>query len=81
MLKLCRDEFAGGFGGMVAADPRLGVPLQLCEGGCHRVAVCLSDTLVASDQAVKETDLGAENVASQPARCATGLTVVPSAVV
>ena len=32
-------------------------------------------------KAVRETDLGAENVASQPARCSTGLTVVPSAVV
>ena len=81
MLELCGDEFAGGFGGVVAADPRLGVPLQLRKGGGHRLPVGLSHPLIAADKAVKETDLGAENVASQPARCSTGLTVVPSAVV
>ena len=32
MLELCGDEFAGCFGGVVAADPRLCVSLQLREG-------------------------------------------------
>ena len=49
MLELCRDEFAGGFGGVVAADPRLGVPLQLCEGGCHRVPMGFSHPLIAAN--------------------------------
>jgi hypothetical protein len=49
MLELCRDEFAGGLGGVVAADPRLGVPLQLFEGGGDRVPMSFSHSLIAAN--------------------------------
>jgi hypothetical protein len=49
MFELCRDEFAGGFGGVVAADPRLCVPLQLCEGGCHGVSMGFPHPFIAAN--------------------------------
>ncbi len=50
VLKLRSDEFPGGLGGAVAADPRLGIPLQFREGGCHRLPVGLADPVVAAHQ-------------------------------
>ncbi len=50
VLELCSDEFAGGLGGIVAADPRLGVPLQFVQRGCDGGAVSLPHPIVAADQ-------------------------------
>ncbi len=77
--KLRGDEFACGFGWIVAANPRLGVPLQFLQSSRDSGAMCLAHTVVTADQCVSETDFGAENVASHPARCSTALVVVPSA--
>jgi len=49
VLELCGDEFARGLGGVVAADPRLGVPLQLGDGGCHCVPMGFSHSLVPAN--------------------------------
>ena len=81
VLELGRDELPGGLGGVVAADPRLGVPLQLGEGVVTASRWASRTRSSPPTRAVSETDFGAENVASQPARCSTGFTVVPSAVV
>ncbi len=50
MFKLRGDELAGGLGGVVAAETRLGVPLQLRKGDGHGLPVGLADTVIASDQ-------------------------------
>src|SRR5208282_516289 len=50
MLELCRYEFAGGFGGVVAADPRLGVPLQLGDSSGHCLPMGFSHPLIAANQ-------------------------------
>ncbi len=50
VLEFCDDELAGGLGGMIAADPRLRVPLQLAESGRDRHAVSLADPAVAANK-------------------------------
>ena len=50
VLEFCDDELAGGFGGPVAAEPRLRVPLKLTESSSDRHAVCLADPAVAANK-------------------------------
>ena len=74
MLELRGDELPGGLGGMVAADAGLRVPLQLVRATLT-ASRCASRTRSSPPtSAVSETDFGAENVASHPARCSTGVT-------
>ena len=48
MLELGRNEFAGRLGWMDAADPGLGVALELSDGGGHGRAVRLPNPLVTT---------------------------------
>ena len=58
VLEFCGDELAGGFGGMVAADPRLRVPFQLAESGRDRHAVSLAHPAVAANKRGERNRLG-----------------------
>ena len=49
MLELGNDKLARGFGGVVAADTGLGVPLQLREGDGDGLPVRFADTVIAAD--------------------------------
>jgi hypothetical protein len=79
VLELGGDEFGRGLGRMVAADAGLRVVFELLQGNADALAVRFADTSSPPTSAVSETDLGAEKVASQPARCSIVLTVLPSA--
>ena len=72
VLEFGGDELPCGFGRVVAADARLRVPLQFRQSRSHGLGDEPPHPLVAADKAVNETDLGAEKVASQPARCSIG---------
>jgi len=50
VLELGRYEPPGPLGGVVAADPRLRVPLQLGERGGHRLPVSQAHTLIAANK-------------------------------
>jgi hypothetical protein len=50
MFKLRSDKLSGGLGGIVAAETRLCVPLQLRKSDGHGLPVGLADTVIASDQ-------------------------------
>jgi hypothetical protein len=76
VLKLGGYKFASGLGRMIAADPGLRVVFELVEGNADAFPVGFPDTLIAADDS--DTDLGAENVASHPARCSIALMVFPS---
>ena len=59
------------------ADPRLGVAFELRER-TRTLSRCASLTRSSPPtNAVTETDFGAENVASHPARCSTEVTSLP----
>ena len=79
MLELGGNELGRGFRRMVPADARLRVVFKLlkCDRTLSRWAARTRSSPPTS--AVSETDLGAENVASHPARCSIVLTVLPSA--
>ena len=44
------DELPGRFGGIVAADPRLGEPLQLGKRNANGLAVSLTNSLIPAHQ-------------------------------
>jgi hypothetical protein len=48
VLELGGQELSGGLGAVVPADPRLRVPLKLCECGADGGSVCVSDSVVAA---------------------------------
>jgi hypothetical protein len=58
MFELRGNESAGSLGGIVAADPRLRVPLQLRECDCHCLPVSRANTVVASDKCGQRNRLG-----------------------
>ncbi len=58
VFELRRDELTGGLGGMVAADPRLCVPLQLCKGSGDCGSVRFPHPLVPSNQGCQRDGLG-----------------------
>ena len=57
MLELRGDELAGGFGGMVAADPGLRVPLQFVQSDVDGLAVRLADPVIAADKSGQRNGL------------------------
>ena len=58
VLELRRDEFAGRLGWIVAADPGLGVALQLGDGGGDGGGVSLPHPFIASHQSRQRNGLG-----------------------
>ncbi len=58
VLELSCDELPRSFGGIVAADPRLCVPLQFFQGGAYGGAVCLPHPLITADQRGKRDGFG-----------------------
>ena len=50
MLKLSGDELPGCFGGMIAADASLRVPLQFIQRGVDRLAVRFPHPVVAANK-------------------------------
>jgi hypothetical protein len=58
MFELCGNKFAGGLGGIVAADPGLRIPLQLRERDGHGLPVGLTHTIVATNQRGKRDGFG-----------------------
>ena len=58
MLELGGDEFAGGFGGVIAADPRLCVALQLVERSGDGGPVGLPHPHITADQGGERNGLG-----------------------
>ena len=80
VFKLRGDEFGRRLGRMISADASLRVHFELLQARHGRSRDGLYATLSSPPtSAVSEMDLGAENVASQPARCSIVLTVLPSA--
>jgi len=52
VFELRSDKLAGGLGLVVAADPRLGVPLDLRKGGRYGCAVRFPDLFVTDVSAI-----------------------------
>ena len=61
MLELGGNELAGGLGGIVAADPRLSVSLQLRERDSHGFPVGLANAVIAADQCGERDRFGGGN--------------------
>ena len=58
MLELGGGELPGGFGGMIAADPGLRVPLQLVQGDIDRFTVCLAHPVITANKRGQRNRLG-----------------------
>src|ERR1035441_4181933 len=58
MLELRGNEFARRLGGIVAADPRLRIPLQLRESDGHCLPVSRTNAVIASDKCGQGNRLG-----------------------
>ena len=58
MLELRNDEFARGFGGIIAADSGLRVPLQLRQSDGHGLPMSRTNAVIASDKCRQRNGLG-----------------------
>jgi hypothetical protein len=79
MFKERSDRLAGRFGTPVPAKPRLHIRLQRIERHPYALAVGLPHAPVPANKRGNRHPLGAENVASHPARCSIVVAVSPRA--
>ena len=67
MLELCGDKLRRRLRRMIAADPCLGVVLQLLQRHANTIAMCIAHTVITADQRGQWTRISARKM-SRPIR-------------
>jgi hypothetical protein len=72
------DKFSGRLRGMDIADPRLHVSFKLLKCRAYTLPMGVPHPIIAAYESGERYRLGAENVASHPARCSVLVTFIGS---